>query len=98
MRINNSSVSTAERDLGSVFRAQFPHDVTNMDVHRRLAHIELALSACWTGPAYPFQNTALARLASCGTVKRDVMPGIEHRQHKGLNNRAENSHQATRRR
>jgi putative transposase len=26
------------------------------------------------------------------------MPGIEHRQHKGLNNRAENRHQATRRR
>ena len=26
------------------------------------------------------------------------MPGIEHRQHKGLNNRAENSHQPTRRR
>jgi putative transposase len=27
-----------------------------------------------------------------------VMPGVEHRQHKGLNNRAENSHQPTRRR
>src|SRR5262245_22523970 len=27
-----------------------------------------------------------------------VMPSIEHRQHKGLNNRAENSHQPTRRR
>jgi putative transposase len=26
------------------------------------------------------------------------MPGIEHRQYKGLNNRAENSHQPTRRR
>ncbi len=26
------------------------------------------------------------------------MPSIEHRQHKGLNNRAENSHQPTRRR
>lgn len=26
------------------------------------------------------------------------MPGVEHRQHKGLNNRAENSHQRTRRR
>jgi putative transposase len=38
------------------------------------------------------------KLASCGAAKRDVMPGIEHRQHKGLNNRAENSHQPTRRR
>jgi putative transposase len=26
------------------------------------------------------------------------MPGVEHRRHKGLNNRAENSHQPTRRR
>jgi len=26
------------------------------------------------------------------------MPSVEHRQHKGLNNRAENSHQPTRRR
>ena len=37
------------------------------------------------------------KLASYGAAKR-VMPGIEHRQHKGLNNRAENSHQPTRRR
>jgi putative transposase len=38
------------------------------------------------------------KLASYGAAKREVMPGIEHRQHKGLNNRAENSHQPTRRR
>ena len=37
-------------------------------------------------------------LASYGAAKREIMPGIEHRQHKGLNNRAENSHQPTRRR
>src|SRR5438132_9249074 len=37
------------------------------------------------------------KLASYGAAKRDIMPGIEHRQHKGLNNRAENSHQPTRR-
>ena len=36
------------------------------------------------------------KLASYGAAKRDVMPGVEHRQHKGLNNRAENSHQLTR--
>src|SRR5262249_11651246 len=36
--------------------------------------------------------------ASYGAAKREIMPGIEHRQHKGLNNRAENSHQPTRRR
>jgi putative transposase len=38
------------------------------------------------------------KLASYGAAKRETMPGIEHRQHKGLNNRAENSHQPTRRR
>ncbi len=38
------------------------------------------------------------RLRSYCAAKRDIMPGVEHRQHKGLNNRAENSHQPTRRR
>ncbi|WP_114948996.1 IS6 family transposase [Microvirga calopogonii] len=38
------------------------------------------------------------KLASYGAAKRAVMPGVEHRQHKGLNNRAENSHQPIRRR
>jgi len=37
-------------------------------------------------------------LASYGTAKRAVMPSVEHRRHKGLNKRAENSHQPTRRR
>lgn len=31
-------------------------------------------------------------------TRRENTPGIEHRSHKGLNNRAENSHQPTRRR
>ncbi len=38
------------------------------------------------------------KLASYAAAKKEVMPGIEHRQHRGLNNRAENSHQPTRRR
>jgi putative transposase len=38
------------------------------------------------------------KLPSYGAAKREVMPGLVHRQHKGLNNRAENSHQPTRRR
>src|SRR3954468_6627346 len=36
------------------------------------------------------------KLASYGAAKREIVPGVEHRQHKGLNNRAENSHQPTR--
>ena len=38
------------------------------------------------------------KLASYGAAKREIMPGVKHRQHRGLNNRAENSHQPTRRR
>src|SRR5260221_1366892 len=36
------------------------------------------------------------KLRSYGAAKREFLPGVEHRQHKGLNNRAENSHQPTR--
>lgn len=38
------------------------------------------------------------KLPSYGAAKRELIPSVEHRQHKGLNNRAENSHQPTRRR
>ncbi len=38
------------------------------------------------------------KLRSYDVAKREVMPGVEHRSHKSLNNRAENSHQPTRRR
>ncbi len=36
------------------------------------------------------------KLRSYGAAKREILPGVEHRQHKRLNNRAENSHQPTR--
>ncbi len=32
------------------------------------------------------------KLGSCGAAMREIAPGIEHRSHKGLNNRAGNSH------
>src|ERR1700712_663210 len=38
------------------------------------------------------------KLASYSAAKDELMPSVEHRRHKGLNNRAENSHQPTRRR
>ena len=38
------------------------------------------------------------KLRSYAAAKREIMPGVEPRQHRGLNNRAENSHQPTRRR
>ncbi len=36
------------------------------------------------------------KLKSYAAAKREILPGVEHRQHKRLNNRAENSHQPTR--
>jgi putative transposase len=38
------------------------------------------------------------KLASYGVAHRRLMPGVEHRRSKYLNNRAENSHQPTRQR
>ncbi|MGW1762027.1 IS6 family transposase [Streptomyces mirabilis] len=38
------------------------------------------------------------KLRSYGVAHRELMPSVEHRCHKGLNNRAENSHQTTRQR
>jgi putative transposase len=38
------------------------------------------------------------KLQSYGAAKREILPGVEHRQHRYLNNRAENSHQPTRQR
>jgi putative transposase len=38
------------------------------------------------------------QLKSYGAAKREILPGVEHRQHRYLNNRAENSHQPTRQR
>lgn len=38
------------------------------------------------------------KLASYGATWRVIMPSVEHRQHKGLNNRAENAHVPLRKR
>jgi len=38
------------------------------------------------------------KLGSYAVAGREIMPQVEHRRHKGLNNRAENSHQPMRRR
>lgn len=38
------------------------------------------------------------KLGSYGAAKRELLRGVEHRQHRYLNNRAENSHQPTRER
>jgi putative transposase len=41
---------------------------------------------------------AKVQLRSCGVAQRHLLPGVEHRQSRYLNNRAEDSHRPTRRR
>src|SRR4029453_17055840 len=50
--------------------------------------------------SYPYALRVLItdQRKSYGAAKREIVPGVEHRQHRYLNNRAENSHQPTRQR
>jgi putative transposase len=50
------------------------------------------------GLAYVPRVIITDKLKSYGAAKREILPGVEHRQHRYLNNRAENSHQPTRQR
>jgi putative transposase len=50
------------------------------------------------GLSYTTRVIITDKLASDGAAKREVLPSVEHRQHRYLNNRAENSHQPTRQR
>jgi len=50
------------------------------------------------GLAYVPRVIITDQLKSSGAAKREILPGVEHRQHRYLNNRAENSHQPTRQR
>lgn len=46
----------------------------------------------------PLRVMITDKLRFCGAAKREILPRIEHRSHKGLNDKAENSHQLVRRR
>jgi len=50
------------------------------------------------GLAYVPRVLITDKLASYSAAARDVLPGVAHRRHKGLNKRAENAHQPTRER
>jgi putative transposase len=50
------------------------------------------------GLAYVPRVIVTDKLASYGAAMRESLPSVEHRQHRYLNNRAENSHQPTRQR
>jgi putative transposase len=47
------------------------------------------------GLAYVPRVIVTDKLKSYAAAKREILPGVEHRQHRYLNNRAENSHQPT---
>ena len=50
------------------------------------------------GLRYAPRVVSTDKRACDGAARRAALPGVEHRRHKGLNNRAENSHQPTRER
>ncbi len=51
-----------------------------------------------TGMRYAPRVTVTDKLKSYGAAVKELKLQVDHRQHKGLNNRAENSHQPTRQR
>ena len=51
-----------------------------------------------TGCRYVPRVLITDKLGSYEAAHKEVMPSVDHRRHKGLNNRAENSHQPTRQR
>lgn len=50
------------------------------------------LTRLLTKQGLPPKRMITDKLRSYGAAQRQVMPNVEHRSHKGLNNRAENSH------
>jgi putative transposase len=50
------------------------------------------------GPRFVPRAIVTDTLPSYGAAKKEILKGVEHRQSRYLNNRAENSHQPTRRR
>jgi putative transposase len=75
---------------GSLVGFNGPHCATSMSFGGRPPHLKKQMR--------PPRVMITDKLASYAAAKRKILPGVEHRQHKGLNNRAENSHQPTRRR
>src|SRR5690349_8080572 len=75
--------------MGMCWISWYKADETNK---RRNASFE----SCAYGHQYVPRVIITDTLKSYGAAKREILPGVEHRQHKGLNNRAENSHQPTR--
>ncbi len=66
--------------------------------HRNKAAAKKFFRKLLKGLAYVPRVLITDKRASYDAARREVLPSVEHRRHKGLNNRAENSHQPTRER
>ncbi len=77
------------------------HDVDNVVRDEHIASLwSIVLVQSELAPLVTYVPHVLItdKLASYGAAKREVLPSVEHRQSRYLNNRAENSHQPTRKR
>jgi putative transposase len=67
-------------------------------IHRNTKAARRLLTRLLRKQGGPPKRIVTDKLGSYGAAKRAIMPSIEHRQHKGVNNRAENSHVPIRKR
>ena len=69
-----------------------------VQIHRNTKAARHLLTRLLRKQGCPPKRIITDKLGSYAAAKREVMPKIEHRSHKGLNNRAENSHVPIRKR
>jgi putative transposase len=69
-----------------------------VQIHRNTKAARRLLTRLLSKQGRPPKRIVTDKLASYSAAKREVMPKTEHRCHKGLNNRAENSHVPVRKR
>jgi putative transposase len=69
-----------------------------VQIHRNTKAARRLLTRLLRKQGRPPKRIITDKLGSYGAARRKVMPKVEHRQHKGLNNRAENSHVPIRKR
>ena len=69
-----------------------------VQIHRDTRAARRLLTRLLRKQGCPPKRIVTDKLASYDAARRKIMPKVEHRQHKGLNNRAENSHVPIRKR
>lgn len=69
-----------------------------VQIHRNTKAARRLLTRLLHKQGRPPKRIVTDKLGSYAAARRTVMPNVEHRQHKGLNNRAENSHVPIRKR